>query len=151
VKESVSSQQTLGANQPKEDELLRKDSIQSEQKNPTTPKKNIPTKDLEEIKTNPTTSSTSALASIDNSYGIFQLDALSNLIDISQTLSKGDRKLLNAKANEIYTNLPQMASQLTSSDQRKLCNYRSKFENHLRRNGFSISGSIAKNLEVHCN
>jgi hypothetical protein len=151
VKESVSSKQTLSTNKPKEDELLKKDSIQSDQKNPTTPQKNIPTQDLEEIKTNPTTSSTSALASIDNSYGIYQLDALSNLIDISQTLSKGDRKLLNAKANEIYSNLPQMASQLTTSDQRKLCNYRSKFENHLRRNGFSISGSIAKNLEVHCN
>ena len=151
VTESVSSKQTIGSNEPKVDEQPKQDSIQSELKIPNTPQNNSPAQDAKEPKINPTTSSTSALASIDNSYGIYQLDALSNLIDVSQTLSKGDRKLLNAKAYEIYSNLPQMASQLTTSDQRKLCNYRSKFENHLRRNGFAVNAGIAKNLDVHCN
>jgi hypothetical protein len=88
---------------------------------------------------------------LDNSSGISQLDNLSSLIDQYKKLSKNNQALLNKKTNEIYANLPQMIEGLKESDQRKLCNYRSKFENYLRRNGSKVNESIAKNLDVHCN
>jgi len=88
---------------------------------------------------------------LDNSSGISQLDNLSSLIDQYKKLSKNNQALLNKKTNEIYANLPQMIEGLKESDQRKLCNYRSKFENYLRRNGSKVNESIAKNSDVHCN
>ena len=88
---------------------------------------------------------------LDNSSGISQLDNLSSLIDQYKKLSKNNQALLNKKTNEIYANLPQMIEGLKESDQRKLCNYRSKFENYLRRNGSKVNESIAKNLDDHCN
>ena len=65
---------------------------------------------------------------------IYQLDELSKLIDRAGTLSAKDRALLVAKASAIYTNLPKLVGQLTSSDQRKLWNYSGEFANYLKRN-----------------
>jgi hypothetical protein len=145
--ESVPKQK-LSAIQPKEEKTLEKDSLPLEKKSPPRIDNALPANASDKKLKNPTIS---AIASIDNSTGLSQLDALSELVDKSKSLSKKDRKLLIIKAEELYMNLPQLATQLTSTDQRKLCNYRSKFENYLRRNKCKVNASIAKELDVHCN
>jgi hypothetical protein len=101
------------------------------------------TKDTENAK--------SEIVILDNTYGIYQLDELSKLIDQAGTLSLNERKLLLNKTNEIYSNLPIIANKLSNSDQRKVCNYRSKFANHLKRNGFTLNNSIEYQLDPYCN
>jgi hypothetical protein len=97
------------------------------------------------------TNAPSALSILDNTYGIYQLDELSKLIDRSGTLSAKDRALLVAKASAIYANLPKLVGQLTSSDQRKLCNYSGEFANYLKRNGATANPSIQQFLNPYCN
>ena len=101
--------------------------------------------------TSTTLPASSVFSTLDNSYGIYQLDELSKLIDRASTLSASDRKLLLSKTSSIYATLPSLINQLTSSDQRKLCNYSGEFSNFLKRNGFTVSPSIEKTLNPYCN
>lgn len=101
--------------------------------------------------TPPTLTPSSVFSTLDNSYGIYQLDELSNLIDRASSLSASDRKLLLSKTSSIYSALPQMVNNMPTSDQRKLCNYRSKFANHLKRNGYSVNNSVENKLDPYCN
>ena len=100
--------------------------------------------------TSPTPTPYSVFSTLDNSYGIYQLDELSKLIDRASTLSASDRKLLLSKTSSIYATLPSLINQLTSLDQRKLCNYSGEFSNFLKRNGFTVSPSIEKTLNPYC-
>ena len=100
--------------------------------------------------TPPTPTPSSVFSTLDNSYGIYQLDELSKLIDRASTLSASDRKLLLSKTSTIYATLPSLINHLTSSDQRKLCNYSGEFSNFLRRNGTIVSPSIEKTLNPYC-
>jgi hypothetical protein len=100
--------------------------------------------------TPPNPPSSSVFSTLDNSYGIYQLDELSNLIDRVSSLSASDRKLLLSKTSSIYSALPQMVNNMPTSDQRKLCNYSGEFSNFLRRNGITVSPSIEKTLNPYC-
>jgi hypothetical protein len=136
-------------------------SIEKENKTPSPVKTPNIEEPLTETKLNPgkvTASNTpsplpvsSVFSTLDSSYGISQLEEISKLIDRSNALSASDCTLLISKIRFIYDALPTLVTQLPSSDQRKLCNYRSKFANHLRRSGSSVNNSIEIILEPYCN